>query len=53
VEEIEVTSAASGAPELRLTGAAARLAADRGVVRMHLSLTHTDALACAYLILEG
>jgi holo-[acyl-carrier protein] synthase len=52
-KEIEVISTASGAPELRLTGAAARLAADRGVARMHLSLTHTDTLACAYLILEG
>jgi holo-[acyl-carrier protein] synthase len=52
-KEIEVISAPSGAPELRLSGAAARLAAERGIVRMHLSLSHTDALACAYLILEG
>jgi holo-[acyl-carrier protein] synthase len=51
--EVEVVSAPSGAPELRLSGAAERLARERGVSRIHLSLTHTDTLASAYLLLEG
>lgn len=51
--DVEVVSAASGAPELRLHGAAERLARKRGVDRVHLSLTHTDQLAGAYVVLEG
>jgi holo-[acyl-carrier protein] synthase len=51
--EVEVVSTPSGAPEVRLSGAAERLARERGVSRIHLSLTHTDALASAYLLLEG
>ena len=51
--EVEVVSAPSGAPSLRLHGTAARLAAERGVARVHLSLTHTDELAGAYVVLEG
>jgi len=51
--EVEVVSAPSGAPSLRLHGAAATAAAERGVSRAHLSLTHTGDLAGAYVILEG
>jgi holo-[acyl-carrier protein] synthase len=51
--EVEVVSAPSGAPSLRLYGEAAARAAERGVARVHLSITHTDDLACAYVVLEG
>ena len=51
--EVEVVSAPSGAPGLRLSGRAAEAAAERGVVRIHLSLTHTDDTAAAFVILEG
>ena len=51
--EIEVCSSPNGAPRIQLSGAAERLAADRGVINIHLSLTHTDTFASAYLILEG
>ena len=51
--EVGVVSAASGAPSLRLAGTAASQAADRGVHRLHLSLTHTNQLAGAYVVLEG
>ena len=51
--EVEVVSAPSGAPSLRLHGAAAALAEAAGVRRVHLSLTHTDELAAAYVVLEG
>lgn len=43
--DVEVTTAPSGAPSLRLTGRAAALAGERGVTRLHLSLTHTDVVA--------
>ena len=51
--EVEVVSAPSGAPSLRLAGRAAELAAERGIVRIHLSLTHTDDTAAAFVVLEA
>jgi holo-[acyl-carrier protein] synthase len=39
-----------GAPALIVTGAAAALAADRGVRAWKVSLTHTDALAEAVVV---
>lgn len=51
--EVEVVSASGGAPSFRLAGTAARLAAERGVRRVHLSLTHTAELAAAYVVLEA
>jgi holo-[acyl-carrier protein] synthase len=50
--EVEVISAASGAPGLRLSGRAAELAARRGADRVHLTLTHSDDSAAAVVILE-
>ena len=47
------TGAGRGAPSLRLAHRAAALAADRGVRRWHLSLTHTDALALAMVLAEA
>lgn len=43
----------SGAPALVLHGAAATLAAERGATTVHLSLTHTEARATAFVIAEG
>jgi len=51
--EVEVVSAPSGAPSLRLTGRAAELAETRGVRTVHLSLTHGDHDAMAFVVLEG
>ena len=50
--EVEVVSAPTGAPGLRLTGRAAEAAAERGVSTIHLSLTHTDDTAAAFVVLE-
>jgi holo-[acyl-carrier protein] synthase len=36
-----------------LHGAAARAAEARGVRRVHLSLTHSDDTAAAFVVLEG
>ena len=50
--EIEVVRG-RGAPRIVVNGFAARLAAERGIARFHLSLTHTAETAMAYVIAEG
>ena len=42
-----------GAPRLRLAGVAERVAQERGVTRIHLSLTHDAGIAAAVVVLEG
>jgi holo-[acyl-carrier protein] synthase len=51
--EIEVVRAESGAPSLVLHGAAAGLAADRGIAQWHVSLSHTSTVAEALVIAMG
>jgi len=51
-QEVWVARAATGEPLLRVTGRAAELAADRGITSWHLSLTHTDLVAIAYVVAE-
>lgn len=48
--EIEVARADSGAPSLVLHGAARRLAADRGIDRWLLTMTHTHRVAEAIAV---
>ena len=50
LHDIEVARADSGAPSVVLHGAAASLAAERGVTAWKLSLTHTRTLAEAVAI---
>jgi holo-[acyl-carrier protein] synthase len=50
---IVVTRGVTGAPSLELRGPARRLAEQRGVSRIHLSLSHTAKSACAFVILES
>jgi holo-[acyl-carrier protein] synthase len=50
--EIEVYHLESGAPAVRLHGKAASLAVDRGVRRVWLSLSHTETMAIAQVVLE-
>jgi holo-[acyl-carrier protein] synthase len=50
---IEVVRADSGAPSIVLHEPAAALAAERGVVRFHVSLTHTASLAAAVVVASG
>jgi holo-[acyl-carrier protein] synthase len=40
----------SGEPLLNVTGRAADLATERGIVTWHLSITHTDQVAIAYVV---
>jgi holo-[acyl-carrier protein] synthase len=50
--EVEVVRAESGRPSLALTGRAAYLAAELGVVRWHLTLSHTSRVAEAIAVAE-
>jgi holo-[acyl-carrier protein] synthase len=48
--DVWVRRAESGEPELMVTGAAAALADAAGVQHWHLSITHTDLVAIAYVV---
>ncbi len=48
--DVWVRRAPSGEPELVVTGPAAALAASAGVQHWHLSITHTDLVAIAYVV---
>jgi holo-[acyl-carrier protein] synthase len=50
--EVWVERAESGAPSLAVTGRALELADAAGVTRWHLSLTHSDTVAGAYVVAE-
>jgi holo-[acyl-carrier protein] synthase len=50
--EVWVERSPSGAPFLQVEGRAAELAAEAGVRRWHLSLTHSDLVAVAYVLAE-
>ncbi len=50
--DIEVLSLSSGAPSLSLSGRAAARAASLGVTRWHISLTHTDTVASAFVVAD-
>jgi holo-[acyl-carrier protein] synthase len=52
-KEAEVRRGDEGPPALHFTGRAAARAAELGVVRVHLTLSHTDETAGAVVILES
>jgi len=51
--DIEVTRAGSGAPSVRLAGAARRLARAQGVREILISLSHTEHYAVAQAMILG
>jgi holo-[acyl-carrier protein] synthase len=51
--ELEVVSDGKGAPSFVLRGKAAAAAARAGVRKLHLSLTHADDSAMAFVVAEG
>ncbi len=51
--DVEVVRARSGAPSVSLTGRAAEMADERGIVGWHLSLTHTETTAMAVVLALG
>lgn len=50
--EVWVERADSGVPSLQITGRALELAVNRGITSWHLSITHSDIIAMAYVIAE-
>jgi len=52
-QDVEVVRQLGGRPGLRLTGKAQEFAAALGCTRIHLSLSHTEDLSIAHVILEG
>jgi holo-[acyl-carrier protein] synthase len=53
VRDIQVLNEKSGEPKVVLVDTAARLAAEKGVVGWHISLTHTSSLAQATALALG
>jgi len=51
--DVSVCRASSGQPDLLVVGRARQLATDQGIARWHLSLTHTESIAMAYVIASG
>jgi holo-[acyl-carrier protein] synthase len=51
-QDFEVTNEPSGRPTLRLSGVARQIAENQRVKSISLSLTHTQAIAMAVVILE-
>ena len=51
--DVSVCRASSGQPDLLVVGRAQQLATDQGIARWHLSLTHTESIAMAYVIASG
>jgi holo-[acyl-carrier protein] synthase len=49
-QDVSVERAASGEPSLVVTGVAQQLAEAAGVSHWHLSITHTDTVAIAYVV---
>ncbi len=52
-KDAEVVRGELGKPELLVHGKAETLTSGRGIRKIHCSLSHTDELASAYVILEG
>lgn len=51
--ELEVVNDGDGAPRFRLSGRASVRAAELGVRKLHLSITHADDSAVAFVVAEG
>lgn len=51
--DAEVVSDESGAPSFLLRGTAAEAARNRGIDRIHLSISHDGGMAVAFVVAEG
>ena len=52
LSEVEIRHNDQGKPEFFLTGSFKVLAAEKGWNRIHVSLSHVQAMACAVVIIE-
>ena len=53
LQEVEIRIDALGAPYCVLTGYFARLAEERGVLHIHISMSHSREYATAQCVMEG
>ncbi len=51
--EMEIVNDPHGNPEFRLSGAALQAVTDRGISRVHVTMTHDAGVACAFVVAEG
>ncbi len=51
--DVKVSKNSLGAPELTLFGSTAEVAKEKGIDRLHLSISHDGDYAIAYVIAEG
>lgn len=51
--EIEIASEASGRPHFVLSGSTAAVIQERGISKLHLTLSHDAGLATAFVVAEG
>ncbi|WP_104083750.1 holo-ACP synthase [Cryobacterium sp. Y11] len=51
--ELEIVNDQHGNPEFQLSGAALRAVHDRGISRVHVTMTHDGGVACAFVVAEG
>ena len=50
MKDIEILNDASGAPQVNLQGDAKAAAADKGIAKIHVSLSHSDVSAFSFKI---
>lgn len=53
LRDVEVRNGPAGEPDVRLAGVAARRADEMGIVKMHISISHTGDFAIAHAIAEA
>jgi holo-[acyl-carrier protein] synthase len=51
--EIEIASEPSGRPHFVLSGSTAAVIEERGITRLHLTMSHDAGLATAFVVAEG
>ncbi|PJJ73183.1 holo-[acyl-carrier protein] synthase [Diaminobutyricimonas aerilata] len=51
--DIAVVSGPQGDPDFRITGRLAALVEERGIARIHLSMSHDAGIAVAYVVVES
>ena len=52
-EDIEILRDAKGKPYVNLSEKAEKIAKEKGITKIHISLSDTDKLAMAYVVAEG
>lgn len=52
-QEMEIVNDPHGNPEFQLSGAAQAALTERGITRVHVTMTHDAGVACAFVVAEG